>query len=196
MAFDKGGSLQWTEPTLRKRPRSARRNVESRTKHSPRRRRRPSETGPLPTNVTTRSAPKSRAPSRPSAATSTPSSKAGSPPSAARNASPSSPPRLHDLQAQDAELGHTAAHEPHYAPTGAQLAGVADHLDQVIAEGDPAATKQLLRLLVAELRVHSRNRIQPTYRVIDPAVCATSGKWRRWESNPRPRPRLRQLLRA
>jgi hypothetical protein len=54
----------------------------------------------------------------------------------------------------------------------AQLAAVVDHLDQTIANGDPDQSKALLRLLIAELRVNSRNEIQPTYRVPDPAVCA------------------------
>jgi hypothetical protein len=46
----------------------------------------------------------------------------------------------------------------------------------VIAQGEPEQAKALLRLLIAELRVNSKTDIQPTYRVVTPGVCATSGK--------------------
>jgi site-specific DNA recombinase len=79
---------------------------------------------------------------------------------------------LEALSEQDHALAHDlATHVPTTADT-AQLAAVADHLDQTIANGDPDQSKALLRLLIAELRVNSRNEIQPTYRVPDPAVCA------------------------
>jgi hypothetical protein len=39
------------------------------------------------------------------------------------------------------------------SPTSTDLAAVADQLERVIAEGEPAKTKALLRLLIQELRV-------------------------------------------
>jgi hypothetical protein len=57
-------------------------------------------------------------------------------------------------------------------PDTAELSAVAQHLDQLIAAGDPKQANALLRLLIAELRVNSRDEILPTYRVIDPSVCA------------------------
>jgi hypothetical protein len=57
-------------------------------------------------------------------------------------------------------------------PTAADLKTVADRLDQVIASGEPEKTKALLRLLIAELRVNSRAKIQPTYNVLTPAALA------------------------
>jgi hypothetical protein len=70
------------------------------------------------------------------------------------------------------------------APTAAELAAVADHLETVIAEADPQKATARLQLLIEELRVNSRAElkvngraeIQPTYRVISPTVCATSEK--------------------
>lgn len=62
-------------------------------------------------------------------------------------------------------------------PTPADLAAVADQLERGIAEGEPPRTKALLRLLIEELRVDGRAQIQPTYRLVTPAVCAMSEKW-------------------
>jgi hypothetical protein len=45
--------------------------------------------------------------------------------------------------------------------------------DQHAAEhGEPEQAKALLAILIAELRVNSRNEILPTYRVGAPVVCA------------------------
>jgi hypothetical protein len=43
-----------------------------------------------------------------------------------------------------------------------------------MANAEPQQAKALLRHLIAELKVESRAKIQPTYRVITPTVCATS----------------------
>jgi hypothetical protein len=55
-------------------------------------------------------------------------------------------------------------------------AAIADHLDQLIAEAEPQQAKALLRNLIAELKVESRAKIDPTYRVVTDTVCATSEK--------------------
>ena len=73
--------------------------------------------------------------------------------------------RLDTLRAHEAELAARVATEAHTAPDGAALAGLADHLDEIIANGNPEQAKELLRLLVKEIRVHNRRRIVPTYRV-------------------------------
>jgi hypothetical protein len=58
----------------------------------------------------------------------------------------------------------------------ADLAEVADLVEEVIAEADPQKTKPLLQLLIDGLRVNSRAEILPTYRLVTPAVCAMSEK--------------------
>ena len=50
-----------------------------------------------------------------------------------------------------------------HAPTAADVANVAAHLECVIAEADPQRARALLRLLIEELRVNGRAEIQPTY---------------------------------
>jgi hypothetical protein len=73
-------------------------------------------------------------------------------------------------------------------------AGTVPHgwaLETLIADGQPAQTKALLRLLIAELRVHRKADIQPTYRVLTPDRFLTAGlrnvrKWAVRESNPEP----------
>jgi len=84
--------------------------------------------------------------------------------------------RLDDLHAQEAELMLAAPHEATRAPTAADLAEVADHLEELIAEADPQEAKAFLRLIIDELRVNSRAEILPTYRLVTPAVCAMSEK--------------------
>jgi exonuclease VII small subunit len=83
--------------------------------------------------------------------------------------------RLDDLRAQQAELADNEDETAH-TPTTADLEAVAARLDKVIAQGEPAQTKALLRILIAELRVNSKTSIQPTYRIVTPGVCATSEK--------------------
>ena len=104
--------------------------------------------------------------------------------------------RVADLRAQEAELAEITADDGADGPTSADLAAVAQRLADVIADAQPEKAKALLRLLIAELRVHSKTDIQPTYRVITPAVAQRQKKWRRRESNPGPRSRERWLLRA
>lgn len=57
-------------------------------------------------------------------------------------------------------------------PDTATLRAVADHLDHVIAHGEPEQAKALLGILIADLRVNSRSEVLPTYRVGAPVVCA------------------------
>jgi hypothetical protein len=47
-------------------------------------------------------------------------------------------------------------------------------LGQFAAQAETQKAKALLRLLIEELRVNDRAEIQPTYRVVTPAVCAMS----------------------
>lgn len=83
--------------------------------------------------------------------------------------------RLDDLGAQQADLADNDD-EAAATPTAADLAAVADRLENVLARGEPEQTKALLRILIAELRVNSKSNIQPTYRIVAPGVCATSEK--------------------
>ena len=57
-------------------------------------------------------------------------------------------------------------------PDAANLAAVADQLEDLVSTGDPKQTKALLRLLVKDLRVNSRAEILPTYRIVNDTVCA------------------------
>jgi hypothetical protein len=54
------------------------------------------------------------------------------------------------------------------------LTRLADQLETVVATGSPEQAKELLRLLIKEIRVHDRHRIFPTYRI--PAVRTTPTK--------------------
>ncbi len=93
-----------------------------------------------------------------------PSKKASSRPRSARNASvatvsASKPSVSRELPQPPA--GHTGAR----TADGADLAGLADQLENVIAKGSPEQARELLRLLVKEIRVHDRRRIISTYRI-------------------------------
>jgi site-specific DNA recombinase len=79
--------------------------------------------------------------------------------------------RLEVLRGQEADLSRQLATDADTPPDGAQLAGLADQLDQLIATGDPQQAKELLRLLVKDIRVHDRRKIIPTYRI--PAAVRT-----------------------
>jgi site-specific DNA recombinase len=83
--------------------------------------------------------------------------------------------RLDTLAAQEADLALASA-EPAEAPGPKELAAVADRLEHVITTEPAAKSKALLRLLIDELQVNSRSEIQPTYRIVTPAVCVTSEK--------------------
>jgi hypothetical protein len=52
---------------------------------------------------------------------------------------------------------------------------LAGRRDGVLVRAALAKAKVLLRLLVKELNVNARSEILPTYRVVTPMVCATSG---------------------
>ena len=51
------------------------------------------------------------------------------------------------------------------APATTNLDALADEVDQIIAHEHPEQAKELLRLLIKEVRVHNRRRIIPTYRI-------------------------------
>jgi site-specific DNA recombinase len=73
--------------------------------------------------------------------------------------------RLETLREQEADLARTLATQVHTPPDAAALAGLADQLDEILATESPEQAKDLLRLLIKEIRVHNRRRIVPTYRV-------------------------------
>jgi site-specific DNA recombinase len=73
--------------------------------------------------------------------------------------------RLETLREQEADLSRQLATQADEPPDTAALAGLADQLEDVIARESPEQAKELLRLLVKEIRVHHRRRILPIYRV-------------------------------
>lgn len=74
--------------------------------------------------------------------------------------------RLEALREQELDLTRRVGTNARTAPDGTALAGLANQLDEIIANGNPEQAKELLRLLVKEIRVlHNRRRIVPTYRV-------------------------------
>jgi site-specific DNA recombinase len=73
--------------------------------------------------------------------------------------------RLDTLREQEAELTRRLATHAHTPPNTAALAGLVDQLDDILAGESPEQAKELLRLLVKEIRVHNRRRILPTYRI-------------------------------
>jgi site-specific DNA recombinase len=73
--------------------------------------------------------------------------------------------RLEILREHEADLARPLATQAHTPPDAAALAGLADQLDEILANESPEQAKELLRLLVKEIRVHDRRRIIPTYRV-------------------------------
>ena len=82
--------------------------------------------------------------------------------------------KLDTLREQEQTLTAQLA-DPAEAFDPGALAAVADRLRDTLATGEPEQTKALLRLLIKELRVNGRSEILPTYRVITPEVCATTG---------------------
>jgi site-specific DNA recombinase len=80
--------------------------------------------------------------------------------------------RLDALRGQDQALARELSADIPATPDKAALRAAADHVGRVVGTGDPDQAKALLRILVAELRVNSRNQILPTYRVGAPVVCA------------------------
>ena len=78
--------------------------------------------------------------------------------------------RLEALREQETELSRRLATEAHTSPDTAALPGLADELEEILANGSPEQAKELLRLLVKEIRVYDHTNIVPTYRV--PAEAA------------------------
>ena len=76
---------------------------------------------------------------------------------------------IHRPSGVSTRLAQDLAADAPTAPDSAELSAVTQHLDHIIAGGDPKQAKALLRLLIAELRVNSPSQILPTYR---PSVCA------------------------
>ena len=71
--------------------------------------------------------------------------------------------RLETLREQDVQLAQDLATDAPTAPDTQDLAAVAQHLDQTITDGDPKQAKALLRLLISNLQINSRNEIlRPT----------------------------------
>jgi site-specific DNA recombinase len=73
--------------------------------------------------------------------------------------------RFETLRGHEAELAGRLATQANTPPDTAALAGLAEQLEEIIAAGNPEQAKELLRLLIKEIRVHNRRRIVPTYRV-------------------------------
>jgi hypothetical protein len=72
---------------------------------------------------------------------------------------------LETLREREADLAARLATHAHTPPDTATLVGLADQLDEIVANESPERAKELLRLLVKEIRVHDRRRIIPTYRI-------------------------------
>jgi site-specific DNA recombinase len=73
--------------------------------------------------------------------------------------------RLEALGDQEADLARRLATTADDAPDTAALADLAHQLDDILATERPEQAKELLRLLIKEIRVHNRRRIIPVYRV-------------------------------
>jgi site-specific DNA recombinase len=84
--------------------------------------------------------------------------------------------RLAALREQEADLARRLATQANTSPDAAALAGLADQLDEILATESPEQAKDLLRLLIKEIRVHDRRRIVPTYRIPTAAVRAIPSK--------------------
>lgn len=82
--------------------------------------------------------------------------------------------RLQALRDQEADLAQTLTAHAGTRPDTANLAALADQLDQLIATVNPEQAKELLRLLIKDIRVHDQHTIIPTYRV-PPAVRTMHG---------------------
>ncbi len=74
--------------------------------------------------------------------------------------------RLDDLHAQHAELSSSTPHTAHRRRQPADLAAVADQLEQILTTSQPQKAKALIRELVAELKVNSKTEIQPSYYLV------------------------------
>jgi site-specific DNA recombinase len=73
--------------------------------------------------------------------------------------------RLETLREQEGDLAPRVATQAHTPTDMTALAGLADELDEILANESSEQAKELLRLLIKEIRVHNRRRIVPTYRV-------------------------------
>jgi site-specific DNA recombinase len=64
--------------------------------------------------------------------------------------------RLETLRTHEADLARRLATQAYTPPDAAALAGLADELDEILADESPEQAKELLRLLIKEIRVHNR----------------------------------------
>ena len=91
--------------------------------------------------------------------------------------------RLQALRDQEADLTQTLAAHTDTQPDTANLTALADQLDQLIATANPEQAKELLRLLIKDIRVHDQHKIilerSPAVLTVQAAVfcsgpCASS----------------------
>ena len=83
--------------------------------------------------------------------------------------------RAPTLREQEADLTRRLARQAHTPPGRGSSPGLADRLDGILANEGPRQVKELLRLLIKEIRVRNRRRIVPTYRV--PRFAQYRRKW-------------------
>ncbi len=74
-------------------------------------------------------------------------------------------PELAADPAPEADLEQQLATNADSSPDSAQLADLVQRPEQIIAAVSPEQAKQLLRLLIKEIRVHERRQTTPTYRI-------------------------------
>jgi site-specific DNA recombinase len=82
--------------------------------------------------------------------------------------------RLQALRDQETQLAETLAARDDAQPDTTSLTALDDRLDQLIATASLEQAKELLRLLIKDIRVHDQHTIIPTYRV-PPAVRTMHG---------------------
>ena len=82
--------------------------------------------------------------------------------------------RIEALEAEERQLAEGATCEPMQALSATEVAQWAECLPDLLTAGSAQQRKTLMRKLIKEIRVMSRNEIVPTYR-IPPLVRAVSG---------------------
>jgi hypothetical protein len=90
--------------------------------------------------------------------------------------------RKAELNRRKEELEEMVANQEWARPTEANLADIRDVIDEATKEGTPAQRKTLFRVLVAGIRVDSKEAIHPAFRRRNPRfdLCLQSGpRWTR-----------------
>ena len=82
--------------------------------------------------------------------------------------------RIEALEAKERQLAQEGTCEPSQAISAAEVAQWAECLPDLLTTGSAQQRKALMRQLIKEIRVLSRDDIIPTYR-IPPLVRAVSG---------------------